>query len=150
MTRPALHNGVDVAEAERSIPAAVRAFIVDNSPVIRENLAGTLEELANVEVVGSASNEASAIQWMSKDAASKVDVVIVDVFLNSGTGLGVLRAAQRLGVAARRIVLTNYATEEVRRLCARLGAERVFDKCAQLEDLISYCAGLRRRTVSPA
>lgn len=83
---------------------------------------------------------------MSKGAASKVDVVIVDVFLNSGTGLGVLRAAQRLGVAARRIVLTNYATEEVRRLCARLGAERVFDKCVQLEELISYCAGLSLRS----
>ena len=137
-----------MAEAERLMPAAVRAFIVDNSPVIRENLAGTLEELAQVEVVGSAGDEESAVYWMSRDAASKVDVVIIDVFLNSGTGLGVLRAAPRLGVAARRIVLTNYATEEMRRLCARLGAERVVDKCAQIEELISYCAGLRARPAS--
>ncbi|KQW42279.1 MULTISPECIES: response regulator transcription factor [unclassified Roseateles] len=121
---------------------ALRAFIVENSPVIRENLAGTLEELANVEVIGSAGDEESAVHWMSRPGARKADVVIVDVFLNSGSGLGVLRAAQRLGVAARRIVLTNYATDEVRRRCAMLGAERVFDKCRQLEELISYCAGL--------
>jgi len=120
----------------------LRAFIVENSPVIRENLAGTLEELANVEVIGSAGDEESAVHWMSREAASKADVVIVDIFLNSGTGLGVLRAAQHLGVGARRVVLTNYATDDVRRRCANLGAERVFDKCRELEELISYCAGL--------
>lgn len=124
----------------------LRAFIVENSPVIRENLAGALEELAHVEVIGSAADEASAVRWMSRTAsAQQVDVVIVDVFLNAGSGLGVLRAAQRLGVAARRIVLTNYATEDMRRRCLSLGAERVFDKCRQLEELFSYCAGLAGR-----
>lgn len=121
---------------------ALRAFIVENSPVIRENLAGTLEELANVEVIGSAADEDSAVHWMSRESARKADVVIVDIFLNSGSGLGVLRAAQRLGVPARRVVLTNYATDDMRRRCANLGAERVFDKCRQLDDLINYCADL--------
>jgi DNA-binding NarL/FixJ family response regulator len=121
---------------------ALRAFIVENSPVIRENLAGTLEELANVEVIGSAADEDSAVHWMSRESARHADVVIVDIFLNSGTGLGVLRAAQRLGVAARRVVLTNYATDDVRRRCATLGAERVFDKCRDLDEFISYCTDL--------
>ncbi len=121
---------------------ALRAFIVENSPVIRENLAGTLEELANVEVIGSAADEESAVHWMSRESARRADVVIVDIFLNSGTGLGVLRAAQRLGVPARRVVLTNYATDDMRQRCATLGAERVFDKCRELEELISYCTDL--------
>lgn len=121
---------------------SLRAFLVENSPVIRENLAGTLEELANVEVIGSAGDEESAVHWMSRHAASKTDVVIVDIFLNSGSGLGVLRAARKLGVAAPRVVLTNYATEEVRRHCAKLGAARVFDKCRDLDELISYCTDL--------
>jgi DNA-binding NarL/FixJ family response regulator len=121
---------------------ALRAFLVENSPVIRENLAGTLEELANVEVIGSAADEESAVHWMSRGAVSKADVVIVDIFLNSGSGLGVLKAAQSLGVAARRVVLTNYATEDMRRRCTNLGAERVFDKCRDLDELISYCTDL--------
>jgi len=120
----------------------LRAFLVENSPVIRENLVGTLEQMANVEVIGSAGDEESAVHWMSREAAQKADVVIVDIFLNSGNGLGVLRAAQRLGMAARRIVLTNYATDDMRRRCATLGAERVFDKCRQLDELINYCADL--------
>ncbi len=128
----------------------LRAFLVENSPVIRENLAGALEELAQVEVIGSASDESVAVRWMSRAAVASVDIVIVDVFLNSGSGLGVLRAAQRLGVAARRVVLTNYATDDMRRRCFSLGAERVFDKCRQLEELFSYCAGLAGRPLLPA
>lgn len=121
---------------------ALKAFIVEDSPVILENLVATLEELAHVEVVGSVGDEAEAIRWMSRDPEASADLFIVDVFLRSGTGLGVLQAAQQLGVRARRVVLTNYATDEMRRRCASLGAERVFDKSHELDDLISYCVEL--------
>lgn len=125
---------------------ALKAFIVEDSPVILENLVATLEELAQVEVVGSVPDEASAVRWMSRDP--NADLFIVDVFLRSGTGLGVLQAAQQLGVRARRVVLTNYATEEMRRRCASLGAERVFDKSRELDDLITYCAELAEDAAS--
>lgn len=128
---------------------ALKAFIVEDSPVILENLVATLEELAQVEVVGSVGDEAGAVRWMSRDPESNADLFIVDVFLRSGTGLGVLQAAQRLGVRARRVVLTNYATEEMRRRCASLGAERVFDKSRELDDLISYCAELAEHVAAP-
>lgn len=127
---------------------ALKAFIVEDSPVILENLVATLEELAQVEVVGSVADEAGAVRWMSRNPESNADLFIVDVFLRSGTGLGVLQAAQRLGVRARRVVLTNYATEEMRRRCASLGAERVFDKSRELDDLIAYCAELAEQVSS--
>lgn len=131
---------------------ALKAFIVEDSPVILENLVATLEELAQVEVVGSVADEAGAVRWMSRDPDASADLFIVDVFLRSGTGLGVLQAAQKLGVRARRVVLTNYATEEMRRRCASLGAERVFDKSHELDDLITYCAELAEHVApsSPA
>lgn len=127
---------------------ALKAFIVEDSPVILENLVATLEELAQVEVVGSVADEAGAVRWMKRDPDANADIFIVDVFLRSGTGLGVLQAAQQLGVRARRVVLTNYATEEMRRRCASLGAERVFDKSRELDDLISYCAELAGHAAS--
>ena len=127
---------------------ALKAFIVEDSPVILENLIATLEEVAQVEVVGSVADEAGAVRWMKRDPNATADLFIVDVFLRSGTGLGVLQAAQQLGVRARRVVLTNYATEEMRRRCASLGAERVFDKSRELDDLISYCAELAEHAAS--
>jgi len=129
---------------------ALKAFIVEDSPVILENLVATLEELAQVEVVGSVADEAGAVRWMSRGPDdANADLFIVDVFLRSGTGLGVLQAAQKLGVRARRVVLTNYATEEMRKRCASLGAERVFDKSRELDDLISYCAELAEHVAAP-
>ena len=53
-----------------------------------------------------------------------------------------LRQAATLCPDARRVVLTNYATPDMRRRCAELGAHRVFDKSAELEELLAYCASL--------
>ena len=36
----------------------LRTFFVEDNPTIRENLIGTLEELAEVQTVGSAATEA--------------------------------------------------------------------------------------------
>lgn len=122
--------------------SALRAYIVEDSPVILENLVATLKEFADVDVVGSAADESAAVNWLAREGKSGADLVIVDVFLRSGTGLAVLRAAQEFGVPAPRVVLTNYATEDMRRRCLALGAVSVFDKSHQLDELISYCAEL--------
>ena len=117
----------------------LRTFIVEDSPFILDNLVATLEELADVKVVGSAPDEQSAMDWI-RNANGRFDLLIVDIFLKSGSGLGVLRAVKEAGVVGRRVVLTNYATADIRKRCAALGADRVFDKSGELEDLIDYCS----------
>jgi DNA-binding NarL/FixJ family response regulator len=116
----------------------LKTYIVEDSQVIRENLIATLEELVPVEVVGTAEDEATAVQWLTQPN-HQVDLVIVDIFLKGGSGLGILRAAQRLPNGARLIVLTNYASEDMRRKCLELGASRVFDKSNEIDALIAYC-----------
>jgi DNA-binding NarL/FixJ family response regulator len=116
----------------------VKTFIVEDSPLILEKLVLTLEELAPVEVVGSAADEASAVAWLEQPE-HECELMIIDVFLKSGTGLGVLRAANQLGLPGKRVVLTNYATVNMREACQRLGADRVFDKSSELEELLAYC-----------
>ncbi len=115
----------------------LKAYIVEDSPVIRENLIATLEELAAVNVVGTADNESAALYWLSH-ARNHCDIVIVDIFLRSGSGLGVL-AAKDLAVHSKFVVLTNYATPDMRRKCMELGADKVFDKSNEIDSLISYC-----------
>ena len=116
----------------------LRTFIVEDNPVILNNLIATLEELSDVQVVGSVGSEYEAVIEL-QERADQVDLVIVDVFLTSGSGLGVLRTTQSLKLAARRVVLSNYATTDMRRRCLELGADRVFDKSSELEELIAYC-----------
>lgn len=118
--------------------STLRTFIVEDNPIILNNLIATLEELSDVQVVGSVGSEREAVSEL-KQREGQVDLVIVDVFLTSGSGLGVLRCAQELKLPARRVVLTNYATFDMRRRCLELGADRVFDKSSELEELIAYC-----------
>jgi DNA-binding NarL/FixJ family response regulator len=127
--------------------SVVRTYIVEDNPVILNNLRDTLEELTSVQVMGTAADEASAVDSLRKDPRG-MDLVIIDVFLASGSGLSVLRSAQELNVQARRVVLTNYATPDIRRRCTALGADRVFDKSSEIEDLIDYCGGIADGTAS--
>ena len=80
---------------------AVNAFIVEDSPIILESLVATLEELAPVKVVGTAGDESSAVSWL-QSRPEDCDLVIIDIFLKSGSGLGVLRKAAQSGVRGRR------------------------------------------------
>mgnify|MGYP002134652812 CR=1 FL=1 len=116
-------------------------FIVEDSPIIRQNLIATLEEMLPLQVVGTAEDADGALRWM-RSAGAHCDLMIIDIFLKQGTGLEVLRHARDLRPEARLVVLTNYATPDMRRRCAELGAHRVFDKSAELEELLTYCAAL--------
>jgi DNA-binding NarL/FixJ family response regulator len=120
---------------------ALKTYIVEDSPVIRDSLIATLEELVAVDVVGTAEDEVSAVQWLLQSPQA-VDLVIIDIFLRSGSGLGVLRAASALPPAVKRVVLSNYATVDMRRKCLELGADRVFDKSHDIDMLIDYCSQL--------
>ena len=44
--------------------APLRCFLVEDNPVIRQNLIATLEEMLAVEVIGTAEDEPAAVQWM--------------------------------------------------------------------------------------
>lgn len=121
--------------------SALKAFIVEDSPVIRENLIAALEELAPVQVVGTADDEPGAVGWLGDDGHS-CDLVIIDIFLKRGSGLGVLRAAGEMRRPMSLVVLSNYATPDMRRKCLELGASRVFDKSNEIDALILYCARL--------
>lgn len=121
----------------------LKTYIVEDNPVIRESLIATLEELAPIKVVGTADDELTAVQWLSQPG-KHADLVIVDIFLKGGSGLGVLRAAGEMAQQHTLVVLSNYATQDVRRKCLELGAVRVFDKSNEIDALIQYCDQLAR------
>jgi DNA-binding NarL/FixJ family response regulator len=120
---------------------ALKTYIVEDSPVIRENLIATLEEMAPVSVVGSAGDEATASAWLASDT-NRCDLVIIDIFLRKGSGLGVLQSLNTLPRRCKRLVLSNFATPDIRHRCLALGADRVFDKSHEIDALIDYCQDL--------
>ena len=132
---------LDFKEAVSKFMSQLKTYIVEDSPVIRESLIATLEELVPVDVVGTAEDESTAVQWLAQPH-NQCDLVIIDIFLKAGSGLGVLRAANEVPRRYTTVVLSNYATKDMRRKCMELGADRVFDKSNEIEALILYCGRL--------
>ena len=128
-------------ELRPSASSPLRCFVVEDNPVIRQNLVATLEEMLAVHIVGFAEDEVNALAWL-RATQEACDLMVIDIFLKSGTGLEVLRHARQLRPDAKLVVLTNYATADMRRRCLQLGADRVFDKSAELEELLAYCEAL--------
>lgn len=116
-------------------------YLVEDSPVIQRSLIATLQELTPVAVVGVAADEQDALDWLS-DPGHEAALVIVDVFLRSGSGIGVLRGTQQNQPPRHMVVLSNYATADVRATCMALGAQQVFDKSTEIDALILYCQTL--------
>lgn len=123
----------------------LRTYIIEDNATIRENLIGTLEELADVQTVGSAETEEEGTTWLTAHA-SQWDLAIVDLFLRQGNGLGVLAACAGRSSQQKLVVLSNYATPDVRVRCAQLGVDAVFDKSNEIDALVDFCIvhGTRR------
>ena len=121
-----------------------RAYIVEDSPTIRENLIETLQELALVDAVGTAETEFEGKQWLAQND-DYWDLAIVDLFLKEGSGLNILEACRDRRPTQKMVVLSNHATSDVRWRCAQLGADAVFDKSTEIDALVDYCVKERDR-----
>ena len=120
----------------------VKAYLVEDSALIRDNLVGFLHDVADADVVACASTEEEAVHWLDTHH-DDWDLTIVDLFLERGNGLGVVRACRNRRARQKVVVLSNYATPDMRRRSAQLGADAFFDKSAELDQLVAYCDSLR-------
>ena len=119
-------------------------YVVEDNVIVLESLIAALEELAPVHVVGTAADESVAVDWLRPDG-ERCDLVIIDIFLRTGSGLGVIAAAREKRPAAALVVLSNYATDEMHARCLASGADRVFDKSRDIDQLVAYCIALSSR-----
>lgn len=119
-----------------------KAYLVEDSALIRENLVGFLHDVADADVVACASTEEEAVHWLHQHR-DDWDLTIVDLFLERGNGLGVVRACRDRAENQKVVVLSNYATSEMRLRSEELGADAFFDKSAELDQLVAYCETLR-------
>jgi two-component system, OmpR family, response regulator len=88
-----------------------------------------------------ADSEEGALRHLRRGAAS-IDVLVVDLFLKEGSGLRVARSAKSIRPTLHVVVLSNYATLEVRKAAVALGVDRVFDKSKQLDDFLAHMTRL--------
>jgi len=124
---------------------ALKAFVVEDQPAIREGLVEALAEISGIDTAGWASNEKAATAWL-RDPAHHWDIAIVDLVLDlgGGSGFGVLQALRSRLSTQKMVVLTATAEPKVHRHCLEMGADGVFDKAMETEALLDYCVALAR------
>lgn len=119
----------------------VATFLVEDSLTIRSQLIPALGELGDAQVVAFAEGEQEAKLWLGAHRCS-CRLAVVDLFLREGSGFGVIAACRDLLHPLKVVLLSNYATIEMRRQATALGADATFDKSTELEELFAYCASL--------
>jgi NarL family two-component system response regulator LiaR len=88
--------------------APIRLLIVDDHSVVREGLRAFLRLQEGIEVVGEA---ASAGEAVSVAATSSPDVVLLDLVMPEGDGIGAIRRLLEVAPGVRVLVLTSFADD---------------------------------------
>jgi len=124
---------------------AIRIFLVEDSAAMRANLIDYLVTHASVEIVAVAETEAEATDWL-KHNPDRWDIALVDLFLRAGTGVGVVEHCRKRSVDQTVLVMTNHVRDQdLLRHCKLLGADAIYDKATELDDLVAYCIGRAAR-----
>lgn len=123
------------------MPSAVElhAFVVEDNPTICENLVGTLEELTCMRVVGTSPTEAEAREWLGANSQAW-DLLVVDLFLRGGSGMHLVQQLPPRTPWQKVVIFSNYVNASVRKRCAQIGVDAVFDKSTEIDALVDYCA----------
>lgn len=116
---PGLSNGVQCVE--------LRVFLVEDLQRMRGLLDELFASIGGFRIVAGASTEAEANLWLDEHPGGW-DVAIVDLVLEQGAGMNVIRKCKQDPQGGRVVVFSSYATPGVRKHCLELGADAVFDK----------------------
>jgi DNA-binding NarL/FixJ family response regulator len=112
--------------------------LAEETDRIVKNLIETLGEIAKVSVAAYSATQAEASRWLKLHDGTW-HLAIVDLFLEEGSGLGMRAGCRNREPYQKIVLLTNYATPEIRKRAMALGADAVFDKSTEIDLLLAYC-----------
>lgn len=116
----------------QSSNAVLKVFLAEDSAPIRQRVAATLAQHA-MEVVGEGETPAACIDGILQ---SHPDVVVLDIHLEGGSGLQVLRAVRRSDPEVAFVVFSNAAEPAYRRRYLAEGATHFVDKSTEFDRLV--------------
>jgi DNA-binding NarL/FixJ family response regulator len=120
----------------QSATPSIRVFLADDSAAIRERVAAMLRQASYV-VVGEGISPQACIAGI---ADTHPDVVVLDVQLEGGTGLDVLKAVRRAAPGVAFVVFSNNSGPAYRKRYLAEGAVCFLDKSTQFDQLAAAVA----------
>ncbi|HSP76691.1 MAG TPA: response regulator transcription factor [Cryobacterium sp.] len=96
-----------------------RVFVVDDHDIVRLGLVGLINAETDLEVVGEAATKQQAL---ARVAATRPDVVVLDVRLSDGSGIDACRDIRSADPGIRCLMLTAFDDDEARCASVLAGA----------------------------
>lgn len=121
----------------------LRVFLVEDLQRMRGLLSDLFATMGGFKVVAMTSTEAEAKLWLDEHRG-EWDLAVIDLVLDQGAGMNVIRACKADPDGGRVVVFSSYATPGVRKHCMELGADAIFDK-SETGLFIAWCDELMGR-----
>jgi PAS domain S-box-containing protein len=132
---------LDWKESEKTGHEVIRVLLVDDHTIIRQGLAGLLEEEEDIEVVGEAGDAVTAIEMVR---ALEPDVVVMDVNMPDINGIETTRILTHEKHHSKIIGLSMHCDEDIAIAMKDAGAWSYLTKdgaATELVDAIRSCHG---------
>jgi DNA-binding NarL/FixJ family response regulator len=110
----------------------LKVFLADDSAAIRERVAAMLAA-GKITIVGQAETPQGSIAGI---LSAHPDVVVLDVQLEGGTGLEVLRAVREADPQIAFVVFSNNSAPAYRKRYIGAGAAQFLDKSTEFDQLV--------------
>lgn len=124
-------------------PSPVRVFLAEDSVPVRARIAGMLS--ATTSIVGEGATPQGCIEGILQ---TRPDVVVLDVQLEGGQGLEVLRAVRAAVPRVAFIVFSNNSHPAYRKRYLAAGASLFLDKSTEFDQLAAAVVSAPQAAVS--
>ncbi|HXD39123.1 MAG TPA: response regulator [Ramlibacter sp.] len=124
--------------------APIKVFLAEDSALMRERV-GAMLAARQMEIVGHGQTPQDCIDGI---LSTRPDVVVLDVQLDGGTGLQVLRTVRQKQPRIEFVVFTINAGPAFRKRYLAEGAQRFLDKATEFDQLVSSVERASRLAVS--
>jgi two-component system invasion response regulator UvrY len=119
----------------------LRILLCDDHPILREGLKRILLQQSDIKVVEDAG---SGAEMLEKSAASRFDVIILDIALPDMNGLDVLKNLRARGNRVGVLVLSMHPEEQYAIRALRAGAAGYLQKESAPSELVSAVRKIAR------
>ncbi len=120
----------------------MKIYIVDNSPLLRDRLKAMLLASGEVEITGESDTPEDAVEDILR---LNPDVVILDIGMPRGSGIGVIETIKSANLFTVVIVFTDYPYRQYRKKCMDMGADYFFEKSEEFQKIPGVLEQLTQR-----
>jgi DNA-binding NarL/FixJ family response regulator len=101
------------------MPPKIKILLVDDHPLVREGMANLILQQPDLEVCGEAASEPQALQLIG---VSQPDVAVVDISLENGSGIELIKSIKVMYPAVAMLVLSMHEESLYAERALRAGA----------------------------